>query len=379
MARVIVLQRVVPHYRMPIYRRLAEELGWEIVFGRNVPNKSLDLVSEAPFLHGVEYTPWSSRGNTRYIVPVGRILEKFRPDAIVAEGAPGMTSTWELGARRLLGGTPLLFWSIGYDPNSPREPDRVSPFQWPYILAYALADAMILYGTEGVNFLRRFYPKKPMFVAANTIDVEELQRYRDNVTPAPRLGRPELITVARLTASKNVVGLIESFFAFRRKFPGAVLKILGDGPDRPNIETAAGDQLGKSVILVGASFDEAETARHLLAADLFVMAGRIGLSINHALAYDLPMLAFDRGPDGPHHGSEFHYLVDGLTGFLAREVTAEGLTRKLEEIFADGRDWKSELRPGIREFVRKNLAPDRMIDGFRAADAFVESRRSHAN
>jgi hypothetical protein len=35
MARVIVLQRVVPHYRMPIYRRLAEELNWEIVFGGN--------------------------------------------------------------------------------------------------------------------------------------------------------------------------------------------------------------------------------------------------------------------------------------------------------------------------------------------------------
>jgi glycosyltransferase involved in cell wall biosynthesis len=380
MARVIILQRVVPHYRMPIYRRLADELGWEIVFGRNVASKNLELVSDAPFLHPVDYRPWSKAGTTRYIVPVSRILEKFKPDAIVAEGAPGMTSTWELGARRLLGGTTLMFWSIGYDPNSPREPDRlVSPYQWPYLLAYGLADAMILYGQEGVNFLRRFYPRKPMFVAANTLDMEELQQHRDSTTPAPRIGRPELLTVARLTPSKNVVGLVKSFLAFRRKFPDAALKIVGDGPDRPNVEAAAGDQLGRSVVMVGPSFDETETARHMLAADFFVVAGRVGLSINHALGYDLPTLAFDRGPNGPQHGSEFHYLIDGMTGFVVRDTTTTGLTRKLEELFSNNWDWKGKLRSGIRDFVRDQLAPDRMLDGFRAADAFVEARRSATN
>jgi len=379
MARIIVLQRVVPHYRMPIYRRMAEELNWEIVFGGNVPNNDLQLIRDAPFLHAVNYIPWSNGGTTRYIVPVGSILRKFKPDAIVAEGAPGLTSTWELGVRRMLGGTALLFWTIGYDPNGPRESDRLSPVQWPYIAAYAPADAMILYGKDGVEFLRRFYPKKPMFIAANTIDVEELGLYRDTAIPTPRLGRPELVTVGRLTPSKNVVGLVRGFLIFQRKFPDAVLKIVGDGPDRPNVEAAAGDQLGKSIVLVGASFDEAETARHLRAADLFVIAGRVGLAINHALAYDLPVLAIDRGPNGPNHGSEFHYLVDGRTGFLAQDGSPEGFARKLDEIFAGGRDWKTDLRPGIRTFVQERLMPDRMLDGFRAADEFVARRKRLAN
>jgi len=153
------------------------------------------------------------------------------------------------------------------------------------------------------------------------------------------------------------------------------LKIIGDGPDRPKIEAAAGDQLGKSVRLIGASFDEHETARHLLSADLFVMAGRIGLAINHALAYDLPVMMFARGPEGPFHGSEALYLVDGTTGFLVRDVTSRAFARRLEELFSDGRDWKSELRPLLRSFVDKNLIVDRMLDGFRAADAFVEAQK----
>jgi glycosyltransferase involved in cell wall biosynthesis len=302
------------------------------------------------------------------------ILDRFNPDAVVAEGALGLTSTWELGARRACGAGPLLlFWTIGYDPNSPRE-GSMTPRQWPYALAYAPADALILYGRDGMEFMRRFYGKKPMFVAQNTIDVEALQRHRDCATPVPKLGRPELVTIGRLNENKNFVSLVRSFLTFRQTAPDAVLKIIGDGPDRARIEAAAGDQLGKSVRLLGASFDEAETARHMLSADMFVMTGRIGLAINHALAYDLPVMAFERVPTGPQHGSEIGYLVDGVTGFSVRDASEGGFSRKLGDVFSNGHDWKNELRPVLRDYVQKNLVVDRMLDGFRAADTFVSER-----
>jgi glycosyltransferase involved in cell wall biosynthesis len=356
MARVVVLQRIVPSYRMPVFRRLADELGWQIVFGRNMPSDNLALVSGEPFLHPVDFKPWSRKGSSRYVVPTQHIIDAFKPDAIIAEGALGLTSTWELGARRALGGPLLLFWTIGYDPNRPRDRGNMAIRQWPYVAAYAPADALVLYGRDGVEFLRRFYAHKPMFVAQT------------------KVGRPELLTIGRLNANKNFPSLVRSFLAFRRNAPDAVLKIIGDGPDRAAVEAAAGDQLGKSVHLVGASFDEAETARHMLSADLFVMTGRIGLAINHALAYDLPVMAFERVPDGPQHGSEINYLVDGVTGFAVREAGDDGFSRKLSEVFSNGHDWKAELRPALRDYVQKNLIVDRMLDGFRAADKFVAER-----
>ncbi len=374
MARVVVLQRIVPSYRMPIFRRLADELGWQIVFGRNVPSDNLALGSGESFLHPVDYKSWSSNGTSRYIVPMRQILDTFKPDAIIAEGALGLTSTWELGARRACGGPLLLFWTIGYDPNRPRDRGNMALRQWPYVLAYAPADALILYGHDGADFLRRFFVNKPMFVAQNTIDVEALQRHRDQAIPTTKIGRPELLTIGRLNANKNFASLVRSFLTFRQAFPDAVLKIIGDGPDRANVEATAGDQLGKSVQLLGASFDEAETARHMLSADLFVMTGRIGLAINHALAYDLPVMAFERVPNGPQHGSEINYLVDGVTGFAVREAGEDGFSRKLSALFSNGHDWKNKLRPGLRDYVQKNLVIDRMLDGFRAADNFVAER-----
>jgi glycosyltransferase involved in cell wall biosynthesis len=374
MARVVVLQRIVPSYRMPVFRRLASELGWQIVFGRNVPSDNLALGCDEPFLHPVEFKPWSGNGSSRYLVPTRQILDTFKPDAIIAEGALGLTSTWELGMRRALSGPLLLFWTIGYDPNRPRERGNMALRQWPYVAAYAPADALILYGRDGADFLHRFYPNKPMFVAQNTIDVEALQRHRDQAVSAAKLGRPELITIGRLNANKNFVSLVRSFLTFRQRFPDAVLKIIGDGPDRANVEAAAGEQLGKSVRLLGASFDEAETAPHMLSADLFVMAGRIGLAINHALAYDLPVMAFERVPSGPQHGSEIGYLVDGVTGFTIRDACEHGFARKLVDVFSNGHDWKERLRPALRDYVQRNMVIDRMLDGFRAADAFVTER-----
>jgi glycosyltransferase involved in cell wall biosynthesis len=371
MARVVVLQRIVPSYRLPVFRQLANELGWKIVFGRNVPSDNLAVCSGEPFLHPVDFKPWSRHGSSRYVVPIRHILDKFAPDAIIAEGALGLTSTWALGARRTFGGPLLLFWTIGYEPNHPRERGNMALRQWPYVAAYAPADALILYGRDGVDFLRRFYANKPMFVAQNTIDVEALQRHRDQATPAAKTGRPELITIGRLNANKNFPSLVRSFLAFRRQFPDAVLKIIGDGPDRTNIEAAAGEQLGTSIRLLGASFEEAQTARHMLSADMFVMAGRIGLAINHALAYDLPVMAFERVPSGPQHGSEIGYLVDGVTGFAVREADEDGFSRKLIEVFSNGLDWKERLRPALRDYVQRNLIIDRMVDGFRAADAFI--------
>ena len=65
MARVVLLQRIVPSYRLAVLRRLAEELGWRIVFGRNVPGSNIGADVDATFLHGMDFRAWSAGGSWR--------------------------------------------------------------------------------------------------------------------------------------------------------------------------------------------------------------------------------------------------------------------------------------------------------------------------
>lgn len=51
------------------------------------------------------------------------------------------------------------------------------------------------------------------------------------------------------------------------------------------------------------------------------MAGATGLSVNHALAYGLPVVAFPRGPQGPCHCPVVDYVCQGHAGWLAEHRT----------------------------------------------------------
>src|SRR5471032_2299116 len=120
MTNVVILQRVVPPYRMPLFRRLWEEFGWTVAFGKNLSADGIPVEHGAPFLRGYIFR----RGPGGIIrVPVSKIIADLKPDAIIAEGALHLTSTWELVLRREFFGSPkLFFWTIGYNPSATDEP-----------------------------------------------------------------------------------------------------------------------------------------------------------------------------------------------------------------------------------------------------------------
>jgi glycosyltransferase involved in cell wall biosynthesis len=343
------------------------------VYGKRVGGLQPLVEPSEPFLYEFEFP---SRGGrpTQVNVPVGDILRKFNPSAIIAEGALGMSSTWELLARRWSASGPkVFFWTIGYHPERPQNGMRSIISQAPYLAAYAGADGCILYGEDGRRFLRKVFPRKPLFVAQNTIDVDDIRLLRDTALPYPRRGWPELVSIGRMTREKNFTLLVEAFLLLKQQLPDAHLTIVGDGPECSAVERSAGTELGHSIILPGSSYDESEIARYMLAADALVMGGRIGLAINHALAYDLPVIAFARTPDGPFHGSEIGSLISGVTGHVVPEYTASSMADSIVAFFNRYPEPKSAFQANIRRFVNEHLTIDRMVDGFRALDRHLRN------
>jgi glycosyltransferase involved in cell wall biosynthesis len=75
--------------------------------------------------------------------------------------------------------------------------------------------------------------------------------------PAPAVfadltGRPTLLFVGTLIGDRGVVLTVRAMPKILREFPGAVLIVVGDGPERPKIEAAIQELgLGKSVRMMG--------------------------------------------------------------------------------------------------------------------------------
>ena len=164
------------------------------------------------------------------------------------------------------------------------------------------ADACICYSEEGSQRLAKVVAPDRLFVARNTFDLSEPLELAARIGRQAPPGFPHILSVGRAVPAKNFPLLIRAFQQFRLSASDAVLTIIGDGPDMEKMHaTAAGDP---QIRLLGEVYGEELLAKEFMAADLFVYAGSIGLGANHALAYGLPVMIFERTPDGPYHAPE---------------------------------------------------------------------------
>jgi glycosyltransferase involved in cell wall biosynthesis len=238
----------------------------------------------------------------------------------------------------------------------------------------AMADGHVCYSAEGKSVLDAHMAPERVFVAHNTLDVASLQDLAKWVIPPPPPGQPSLLAVGRITEDKDFPRLVRVFRRFREHFPDAGLTIVGDGPDARRTREAAGDDLGRSIVMIGEQYDEEQLAGYHLAADLVVFPGAVGLSVNHALAYGVPVLAFERTPQGPHHHPEIAYVVDGETGYRVPHYSDAGLLDGLVKFCSEHPDPRADYKTSIARFVRKRLTLDAMMEDFGRVDQFVRAR-----
>jgi glycosyltransferase involved in cell wall biosynthesis len=144
-----------------------------------------------------------------------------------------------------------------------------------------------------------------------------------------RLGWPPDAQVAafsgRLVASKGLMPFLEAWRSASRP-AGALLALLGDGPERGALEAVAG--MDPSVRILG-SRDDVEKV--LGAADLFVFPSRregMPNAVLEAMACGLPVAAFRIG------GVE-DLVTDGVEGVLRAEGDDAGLARAALDLLAD--------------------------------------------
>ncbi len=377
---VIVLQRVIPHYRLALFERLYNEFGWIVVTSSGTPNigplRFNNLVCEdLPFIKRYDFE-WPSKTNGyRCNIPVRAIIDDTGADAVIAEFSMYMDSTYLLPLIRRVKGSPkLLFWSHGFNMDRGLTSARQRILQWPRALLSAMADGHICYSEEGRNYLSRFMGGDRLFVAPNTLDAGTLRREAGEITPMEAPGRPHLLAVGRMTADKDFARLVRIFRALLADFPGAALTVVGDGPAADQVRAAAGDELGRTIFLPGAEYNESRIAGYHESADLCVLTGAAGLGVNHALCYGLPIVAYERTAEGPHHHPEIAYVVDGVTGVRVPHYTDAAMLQTLRELLSRCPDPKAAFRDSINRYVAEHLSLDSMIAAFAKAEEFLRRR-----
>ncbi|MDZ3837123.1 MAG: glycosyltransferase family 4 protein [Rhodospirillales bacterium] len=380
---VVIIQRVVPHYRFALFERLWREFGWRVATTNTAPEvgslKFNQLINdEHPFIKRYDFKFTSKTNPYACRIPLRRILDDTGATAVISEFSMRMSTTYELPMLRRLRGSPtVLFWSHGFNMSRGLLSAYQRLVQVPGSLLNTMVDGHVCYSEEGRDFLAAYMARDRLFVAPNTIDAESLQAQAAGVQAMTPPGRPHIVTVGRATEDKDFPRLVRIFRALLADHPEAALTLVGDGPDMERTRAAAGDELGRRIFMPGAEYDEARIAAYYGSADFSVLSGAAGLGVNHALCYGVPVVAYARTEQGPHHHPEIAYVIDGKTGMQVPRYTDEAMLQALRDFLSAHPRPREAFAASISRYVANHLSLDSMIREFARVDDFI-SRRSQS-
>jgi phosphatidylinositol alpha-1,6-mannosyltransferase len=180
--------------------------------------------------------------------------------------------------------------------------------------------------------------------------------------------RPVVVCVSRLVARKGQDMLIRSLPAIQRRVPDAAVLIVGDGPQRGDLERLV-DKLGlrRDVVFTGAKA-WVDTPAYFAAGDVFCMPTRtrkagfeiegLGIVYLEASACGLPVVAGDSGgaPDA---------VQDGVTGYVVNGRATDEIADRVSTLLLD-RELAGEMGEWGRRWVEQRWRWANLADELQA-------------
>lgn len=164
---------------------------------------------------------------------------------------------------------------------------------------------------------------------------------------------PMLVSIGRLVYAKAHEVIIASMPAVLREFPNVKLEICGDGVLRADLQSQI-ERLGlsNSIKLPGQTDD---VARHLSAADIFILSSRsegLPIALLEAMSAGLPCIATQvEGVD--------EVLVEGVHGLIVPVENPEALAQAILQLLRDP-SARGRMGAAARLHVNKFYTVDRM-------------------
>ncbi len=280
--RVLVVHPAMAPYRTDLFNLLARRLSLRVLFLHALPpydtNLRRDELADSLECDYRVVADGCRRPIWALPVQLPREVAAFRPDAVVTHEfgwASGLSTMTPLAGRQAA----RVLWTT----RSTDQFDRLTGLRRMAVsvmgpradamLAYSAASRVRLAAVAGV-------PESSIFVCANHQDAARLRRLANEgraavaarCRQAGLLDRPLVVTVGRLVAVKDIATTIRGFAAATDATRDAALLVVGDGPQRAELEQVAREAgVDGRVIFVG-HVSTAETQAWLAAASITVLA-----------------------------------------------------------------------------------------------------------
>jgi len=345
MRRVLLISNKVFHYRVSNYNYFARRF-WEEGYEFLVRANELQENNPYPIEFDFKALPF---GFSAY----KREIEALRPDVVILFLHLKNLFIWPLLHWLKLRGIPVVYWNKGVN----LEVRNATWRNYPFYYVHSCCDAIILYCKHTLTDIR---PKNrhKVYIASNTINLDALPQVTDSREEIKReFGIPYrkvVLFVGRMRDVKKVEHLIAAFNSIEE--PGVGCVIVGDAMDNDMASLIKTDK----ILYLGEIFDpkNERVSKLFKAADIFCIPGDVGLGLNEAFHWGLPVVTED-GLQPP----EIHYLTPGRNGFIVPENDIAALKEKLLLLLRDDA-LRAKLSQAAKEDIAREASIENMFRGF---------------
>lgn len=353
--KVVISQRYLTHYRVPLFEKLHEEL--------NARDINLVLVHGQPAPNELKKNDqgcieWANKVNNHYY-HVGDNYLVWQPLLSLVKDASLLVLTQENRIlsnyfhliRRQLYRPKIAFWGHGANlqsdnPNGLKESfKRFTTTKVDWWFAYTDMSADLVRNTG--------YPKENITTINNTIDTSSLEKYKKIITDEEITGLKNsigirhgsiAIFVGSLYSDKRLDFLFKSAVAIKAEIKDFQIIIIGDGPQRELVEQWC--SLHSWVYWVGTRFGK-EKALFLKMSQVMLNPGLVGLGILDSFVFEVPLITTDCGI----HSPEISYLESGTNGIITENELQAYKSTIIKLLKSE--DQMAQLRKGCANSSKK--------------------------
>lgn len=372
MRKVLIVTNIPTPYRIPLFNEVATQLaaaGYDLkvafaAAGYSRRQWQIDM-SGCRFAHEIlqsrAFRLFGSESASFTYPGLSGLLRRERPDVTVITGFS--LGTVKLWMRRAVEHTNYVIWSGAIGDAETGAVWRQAQRRW----LVAGASGFVAYGTAAARYLESLgASRERIHVAINTVETEFFRRATAELREAS--ASQEVLAIGDLTTRKAIDLLLPAFARVAADRPAARLTLVGDGPERPRLESLAAD-LGIAGKVNFAGYQQRDRIPGFLArARCLVFPTRFdiwGLVLTEAMAAGVPCIASVRA------GATEDLIRDGSNGFsvdcadttaladrLARLLDDEALARRLGDAAARLIREEASLTVSARGFVQAVSAAD---------------------
>jgi glycosyltransferase involved in cell wall biosynthesis len=347
------------HYRVSVYNYFSQrfkELGWEFIVRSN------ELQKQNP--HPLEFDFKEVQFKfSRY----KKEIEAINPDVVLLFLHLKDFILWPLVHWLKLKKIPVAFWTKGLNLDEPY--NKASYLLYRYL--HSIFDGLILYSSNEIKYISEKNRRK-VSVANNTINFDDFPRIHESKEQIKKdwgiSFDKVVLSVGRMDTGggrKKIDHLIQIFNSIDA--PGVGLVIVGSGM---NEEWLARTNKANTMYL-GEIYDprHEQISKLFKMADIFSLPGHVGLGLNQAFYWGLPVVTED-GLQPP----EINYLVNGRNGYIVPDGDLAALKERIVYLLTH-EDKRQELSINARTDILAQASIENMFKGFKDCIELLTARK----